>query len=99
MILQTPRLVLREFIEEDFDAFALLMADPEVMRFSLSGPLSREQAKHYFQTRILSHYSAFKFGLWAVIFEKNIIGFVGLVSQEVDGEKKNELGYRLLPKY
>jgi len=35
MELQTPRLVLRSFREEDVDAMAQLFADPDFMRFSL----------------------------------------------------------------
>lgn len=38
MLLETERLILREFTLEDLDSFAWLVADPEVMRFSLSGP-------------------------------------------------------------
>ena len=32
-ILQTPRLVLREFITEDADALAQVLSDPEAMRY------------------------------------------------------------------
>lgn len=44
MRLETERLILREFTIDDLDAFAWLMADPEVMRFSLNGPMNKEQA-------------------------------------------------------
>ena len=33
VILETDRLLLREFIEEDADAFFRLNSDPEVLRF------------------------------------------------------------------
>jgi RimJ/RimL family protein N-acetyltransferase len=49
MRLETERLILREFTIDDLDAFAWLMADPEVMRFSLSGPMKdKAQVKEYF---------------------------------------------------
>ncbi len=86
---------------DDFEEFAGLTADPEVMRFSVKGgPLSLDEAKEYFQKKILDHYKN-GLGLWALYYkeEKKIIGFAGLVLQEIDGEKKIELGYRLLPKY
>ena len=51
MLLKTERLLLREFKESDFDDFSSLMANPEVMRFSLSGPLSKEQARENFQKK------------------------------------------------
>lgn len=101
MILQTPRLVLREFTEKDLDVLAPLLADVEVMRFSLSGPLSKEKTKEYLQKRILDHYAKHGFGLWAVIDKKeqNLVGFVGLIMQNIDGEELIELGYRLDPKH
>jgi RimJ/RimL family protein N-acetyltransferase len=40
--LQTERLLLREWGEDDLDAYAETYADPEVMR-SLGGPVAREQ--------------------------------------------------------
>ena len=99
MILQTPRLLLREFTKDDLDAFALIMADPEVMRFSLSGPQSKEVAKHYLEHRIIHHYQTYGYGLWAVVYEGILIGLAGLIAQEIDGEKKIELGYRFHPHY
>ncbi len=71
MILQTPRLSLREFTEADLDALAPIMADPEVMRFSLSGPQSKEVVKHNLENHILQHYREHGFGLWAVIYERS----------------------------
>lgn len=99
--LETERLILREFTIDDLDAFALLMADPEVMRFSLNGPMNKEQAKEYFQKRILDHYSHYGYGLYAVVqkTDNSPVGFVGLMSQNIDGESKTELGYRLYPKH
>lgn len=101
MFIETARLEIREWVSEDFEEFAALMADPEVMEFSLMGrPLSPEEAQDLFYKRILEHYKN-GFGLWALYYkeEKKIIGFAGLITQEVEGVKKIELGYRLLPKY
>lgn len=99
MFTETLRLQIRDYAPEDFGAFALLMADPEVMRFSVRGPLSREEAWEHFQKRILDHYKTYGFGLWALVCKEEIIGFAGLITQEIDGEKKIELAYRILPKY
>jgi [ribosomal protein S5]-alanine N-acetyltransferase len=101
MRLETERLILREFTIEDFDAFAWLMADPEVMRFSLNGPMNKEQAREYFQKRILAHYSQYGYGLYAVVLKENnaLVGLIGLISQNIDGEDKVELGYRLHRQY
>ncbi len=100
MSLETERLVLREFTIDDWDAFAWLMADPEVMRFSLNGPMNKEQARKYLE-RIIAHYSDHGYGLNGVVLKANnsLIGLIGLISQNIDGENKAELGYRLHPQY
>lgn len=101
MQIQTKRLIIREFTENDLDVFASLVAHPEVMRFSLAGPLSREKAKEYLQKRILDHYAKYGFGLWALIRleGRQFLGFAGLIQQTVDKEEIVELGYRLDPEW
>jgi len=102
MILQTKRLLLREFVNEDLDALATLLGDEEVMRYSVTGPIrEKKKVQEYLQTRILDHYSRYGYGLYAVISQEDqqFIGFIGLLTQEVDGQKKVELGYRLKPAY
>jgi len=42
--LTTDRLLLRPFEERDLDAYAAMMADPEVVRYFLAGALTREAA-------------------------------------------------------
>lgn len=101
MRLETERLILRKFTIDDLNAFALLMADPEVMRFSLNGPVGKEQAKEYLQKRILNHYDMYGYGLYAAFLKADyaLIGFVGLISQNIEGENKTELAYRLHPQF
>lgn len=101
MLIYTERLILRNFEASDFESFALLAANPEVMRFSLKGSLSTEQSKEYFEKRILSHYRKYGFGLLATFLKdtQEFIGFVGLISQNIDETEEIELAYRLLPKY
>ncbi len=101
MIIKTERLILRTFKDTDLALFSLLAADPEVMRFSLKGPLSTEQAKEYFDRRILQHYEKHGFGLLAVFLKdtQDFIGFVGLIVQTIDEIEEIELAYRLRPKY
>jgi RimJ/RimL family protein N-acetyltransferase/aminoglycoside phosphotransferase (APT) family kinase protein len=101
MFLQTKRLIIRELTLNDLDELSLLLGNQEVMHFSLTGPLSREQTKDYLEKRILSHYAQFGFGLWAVVHSKDqrLIGYAGLMMQSIDGEDLVELGYRLDPCY
>ncbi len=99
MYIETERLIIRDFTASDVDDFAHLVADEEVMRFSLKGPLSKEEAKEYFQRRILGHYEEHGFGVWAVLHREKLIGFAGLISQTIDEEKWVELAYRFTPKF
>jgi [ribosomal protein S5]-alanine N-acetyltransferase len=101
MFLKTNRLIIREFKASDLDDFAAIVADKEVMRFSLKGPLNKEEAQTYLQKRILDHYSTHGYGLWALIhiIDQCLIGFAGLMQQLIDSEPKVELGFRLAPSY
>jgi ribosomal-protein-alanine N-acetyltransferase len=101
MHLETERLILRLFTKHDFELFASLMGDPEVMRFSLNGPIPKEKALGYFQKRIIDHYVEHGYGLYAVEKKENrkFIGFVGLINQSIDQQNWIELAYRLYPAY
>jgi len=98
-ILETDRLTIREFNLEDINALAALCGDELVMEFSTDGPLTLEQTKEKLEKRILAHYAEHRFGLWAVVYESSVIGYAGLITQQIDGEQLVELGYRLLPNY
>lgn len=101
MLLKTLRLLIRDFTSSDFADFAHLMADKQVMRFSLTGPMNEELAQEYFQRRILGHYQTHGFGLWAlfILDTKEFIGLAGLISQTIDAVEEVELAYRLHPNY
>jgi RimJ/RimL family protein N-acetyltransferase len=101
MNISADRLVLREFTPLDLDDLARVLADPQVMHFSISGPLSKEQAEYMLQKRILEHYAKHGFGLWAIIDKKDkaFVGFAGLIIQNIDQIEEIELGFRLDPAY
>jgi RimJ/RimL family protein N-acetyltransferase len=64
--LETPRLRLRMFRQADFDAYADMLADPEVSRYLAQGrPLSRPDAWRH-MAMLLGHWQLFGFGPWAV---------------------------------
>jgi [ribosomal protein S5]-alanine N-acetyltransferase len=95
--IETQRLVLRPFNLEDLDAFSLICADPEVMRFIGNGqPLDKETVRQQMESWITS-YEKLGFGLLALALKENnkLLGFCGLMPQVVDGESYIELGYRL----
>jgi RimJ/RimL family protein N-acetyltransferase len=99
MILETSRLILRSFKDEDIARLAELMANPDFMRFSL-GPYSREQTQSVLQ-KFLSWNQAGLPSQFAVIFRENnaLIGYCGFLHWHLDGADEVEIGYRLHPDY
>ena len=64
--LETPRLRLRMFRQDDTDAYADMVADPEVMRYLGDGkPMSSPEAWRH-MAMLLGHWHLFGFGPWAV---------------------------------
>ena len=97
-MIETPRLILRAFRDEDREAFAALNADPAVADW-LSGPLSREASDAMAQ-RINGHIAEHGFGLWAVERKADgrMLGFDGLQRIKPGGLPVGpgiEIGWRL----
>lgn len=93
--LTTDRLMLRAFAASDFEAYALIMADPEVTQFLGEGrPLTRVDAWRQL-AMILGHWTLRGFGLWAVEERASgrLIGRVGC--HEPEGFPAFEVGYVL----
>jgi RimJ/RimL family protein N-acetyltransferase len=65
MILETERLLLRPFTEDDEDDLCALYADPEVMRF-LGGVRTREQTRLRLAAMV-AHWREHGFGIWALV--------------------------------
>jgi RimJ/RimL family protein N-acetyltransferase len=93
--LETERLVLRMFREEDLDAYATMCADPEVMRYLGDGKsLTRSEAWRQ-MALILGHWRLRGFGLWAVEERGTgiLLGRIGFFQPE--GWPGFELGWML----
>ena len=78
MILETERLLLRPPIEEDLEAWAVMLSDPEVIRF-LTGSTRHEVAAHIQTVR--ERHAADGFGLVAVVSKEDdrVLGRAGLL--------------------
>ncbi|MBW4642770.1 MAG: GNAT family N-acetyltransferase [Goleter apudmare HA4340-LM2] len=64
--LKTQRLILREWREADFEAYAEMCGDPEVMRYIGTGkPLFRDESWRN-MTMIAGHWQLRGYGMWAV---------------------------------
>ena len=78
--LTTPRLLLRQWRDEDLDALAPMYADPEVMRYIRGGGvLSRAETADYL-VKMRRHWVEHGFGLFAAeVRETGVLaGWVGL---------------------
>ena len=99
ILLETARLLLRRFSEDDVENLVELDGDPEVMRFINGGrPTPRQEIESDVLPAFLEHYERFAgYGFWAAI-EKSTGQFVGWfhfrpAKDAAPGEV--ELGYRL----
>jgi RimJ/RimL family protein N-acetyltransferase len=93
--LETDRLTLRMLRESDFDAYAEMCADPEVMRYIGDGkPLTRLLAWRKL-AMIIGHWSLRGYGLWAAEERSSgvLVGHIGFWYPE--GWPGFELGWTL----
>lgn len=93
----TPRLVLRQWRDEDAVALAAMNADPEVMRW-FPAPLSREESDALL-TRVRESLADHGWGLWALERRerRELVGFTGLaaLAAELPFSPCVEVGWRL----
>lgn len=94
-LLETPRLRLREFIAQDADTLALVLSDPETMRY-YPAPYDRAGVEQWIE-RNRQRYQDDGVGLWAIELTKTheMIGDCGIMLQQVEGEPLYEIGYHL----
>jgi RimJ/RimL family protein N-acetyltransferase len=95
MILQTPRLLLRELTPRDADAVAQVLSDPETMRH-YPAPYDRAGVEQWIE-RNRQRYQNDGVGLWAMELKQTeeVIGDCGILLQQVEGERFYEIGYHL----
>lgn len=98
VILETPRLILREITPEDAEACFHLNNDPEVIKHTGDEPYTNIAEAEAFLKRY-DQYRKYGVGRWAVILKETneFIGWCGLkYSPDLD---EYDLGYRLFRKY
>jgi RimJ/RimL family protein N-acetyltransferase len=100
-ILETARLVLRLWRDEDLAPFARMNADPRVMRHFPS-VLTRQESD-LLASRINEHFTSHGFGLWAVEIKSvaPFVGFIGLAIPRFEAHFTPciEIGWRLAAEY
>lgn len=92
-ILETERLVLRGWRPEDFEFYAVHMADPEVTRFITPLPTRADAWRN--MATVVGHWVLRGYGFWAVERKEDgiLLGRVGLWSPE--GWPGIEVGWAL----
>jgi len=99
IFLETGRLVLRKFTEDDVGNLFDLDGDPEVMRFLTKGrPTPLEVVRNEILPRFLRFYEPFAGrGFWAAIEKAtgDFLGWFAFTRSKDGGLDEAELGYRL----
>ena len=92
--LETERLLLRMWREADFEAYAEICADPEVMRYLGGKPFSRMEAWRHMAV-LVGHWQLRGYGHWAVEEKASgkFIGRIGFLNPE--GWPGFEIGWTL----
>jgi RimJ/RimL family protein N-acetyltransferase len=92
--LETERLVMREFRENDLGAWTAIMGDPDVARYVAPAPMNRDEAWRSMAAS-LGHWMLRGYGAWAVERKSDsaLIGRVGMIHPE--GWPGLEIGWTL----
>lgn len=83
-IIETDRLLLRQFTPGDLDELHLIFSDPDVVKYMKpSVPASRQETECALDS-IIRHWDRHGFGRWAVAFKRSgrLIGYGGLRNLE-----------------
>ncbi|HVF86411.1 MAG TPA: GNAT family N-acetyltransferase [Pyrinomonadaceae bacterium] len=96
--LETERLTLRMFRDDDLDNYAKICADPEVMRYLGGKPMNRVEAWRQIAF-FVGHWHLRGYGLWAVEEKAsgNLVGRIGFLNPE--GWPGFEIGWTLGREY
>jgi len=99
VILETPRLVLRELAPDDLEFTHRLLSHPEVMRF-FPKCLDRDEAATWIRNQ-QRRYAEDGHGYWLAVDRKSgePVGQAGVVQAEVEGVREPSLGYIVHRRY
>lgn len=99
VFLETERLLLRQFTEDDVDNLVELDSDPDVMRYINGGiPTPRAEIEDDILPHFLSYYERYEgYGFWAIIEKSSgeFLGWFHFRPPHGSGPEVAELGYRL----
>ena len=86
VISETERLIIRQLTEGDVAPLSQILADPEVMRYSVRGVMSIDQTQEFVNCCAES-YSSQGSGPWGLVLKQSseFLGFAGLSTDEIGG--------------
>jgi ribosomal-protein-alanine N-acetyltransferase len=95
IVLETPRLLLREFTPGDVDALESILGDPVAMQY-YPAPFSRAEIEEWVR-RNRARYRDCGFGLWAMVLKDSgeLIGDCGCFVRELDAKFEFEMGWHV----
>ncbi|WP_262152266.1 GNAT family N-acetyltransferase [Chryseobacterium foetidum] len=103
IFIETERLILREIIPGDVEAFFAMDSNPEVVKYVGIKPLTDISQSAAMIESIRNQYTENGIGRWAVILKENgkLIGWSGLkLIKEINNHQNiHDLGYRFTPEY
>lgn len=103
IFIETERLILREIIPEDAEAFFAMDSNPEVVKYVGIQPLTDISQSIEMIESIRKQYSENGIGRWAVISKDSgkLVGWSGLkLIKEINNHQNiHDLGYRFTPEY
>lgn len=97
-MLQTKRLKLRQFVENDKPTVIGLLKNSDFMAYSPTDAMTHSQAEHRFN-QLIKAFDEEVIGKLAIIEKSSgdLIGYCGIESFDYKSQKVVELGYRLKP--
>jgi [ribosomal protein S5]-alanine N-acetyltransferase len=95
IVLETERFTLRHLAPGDLDDLALILTDPETMKY-YARPFTLEESKEWIAQN-LKRYETDGFGLWAIVSKESgeFLGDCGPVRRMVDGREEVEIGWQV----
>ena len=99
IIIETERLVLREYCQEDFPWLSAILTDGETMKY-YEKPYDENGVQRWLDWSF-DNYKKHGFGLWAIELKETgePIGDAGITMQPINGEWLPEVGYHLNKKF
>jgi len=100
-VIETPRLILRNWTDQDYDALLAICSDPKVMEY-FPATLTAAETKG-FLSRLQKSYTEKGYTYFAAEHRESgdVVGFIGLADQKYKSPftPATDIGWRLLPKY